>query len=545
MNESYVITPDTDIFLLKCPLEIDSLNQLDFSSATNQHNYFNGLTKILMDDATYMRKDGRLYFEGLYDTYIGYNYCMYKNNNFSSKWFYAYVTDMRYESNNSLSCTLVTDVFQTWMFEKTVHNSFVERSHVSTVQDVAGAYTYPEGLETGEYICDTISSIPLGSRYYVIGVTAQYNSNYAKGGGLYNGIYSGKTYYATKVSSGVDAVISKYDQDGHGDDIAELFIVPKNLIQYGLTNGTVDSTLQITRLAQSVSIEQVANDIIARPSTINGYTPKNKKLLTYPYIYILVDNNAGNSVVYKYELFNNPSNCVLKVLGALTPGTSMSVLPVAYTNSGANANDGGGVLSAPNMYSNALTLGKYPICNWSTDVYINWLTQNSVNLQYNTIASTAKGGIEGFTGGSAIGPLGAILGTVGGSTAGALGSIWENDRSKYEHEFAPNQSRGNANAGDIITSSGANKPSVYKMNIKAEYARIIDDYFSMFGYKINRVQAVNTTSRSKWNYIKTIDVNITGDIPQDDMQKLKSLYNNVFTIWHDTSHFMDYSQTNS
>ena len=53
------------------------------------------------------------------------------------------------------------------------------------------------------------------------------------------------------------------------------------------------------------------------------------------------------------------------------------------------------------------------------------------------------------------------------------------------------------------------------------------------------------TSRSKWNFIKTIDINLTGDIPQNDIQRLKNIFNNGFTIWHDPSHFLDYSQTNS
>ena len=44
---------------------------------------------------------------------------------------------------------------------------------------------------------------------------------------------------------------------------------------------------------------------------------------------------------------------------------------------------------------------------------------------------------------------------------------------------------------------------------------------------------------------KTIDVNITGNIPTQDMQELKALYNNGFTIWHTTTYFMDYSQTNA
>ena len=27
-----------------------------------------------------------------------------------------------------------------------------------------------------------------------------------------------------------------------------------------------------------------------------------------------------------------------------------------------------------------LVLGKLPMCSWNTDVYTNWLTQNSVNI---------------------------------------------------------------------------------------------------------------------------------------------------------------------
>ena len=517
---NYVIAPESDIYLLKCPLEIDSLNQLDFANATAQYNYFQSLTKVLMDDATYVRKDGRIYFEGSYDTLCTYNYCMYRNTNYSTKWFYAFVSDMRYESNNSISADLTTDVFQTWMFEKVMKQSFIERSHVSTSQDVAGNYTYPEGLETGDYICDTISSIDLGTRWYVIGCTKAYNNSYNNGGKVYNGIYSGKIYYATSTAAYLDGLIDKYDNDGYGEDVSEIFTVPYNLISDLIDELNYDSTYHVYRLLEWFGPAQVGNDIIARPSSIDGYTPKNKKLLTYPYIYILVDNNAGNSVVYHYELFANPSNCVLKVIGSLTPGTSMSLLPVDYTNNNANHNNQAGDLTQPNMYSNALTLGKYPICNWTTDTYTNWLTQNSVNMQYNVLQSTVSGISSGATAGTQVGGIyGTIIGGTIGGMAGNLGAVWENDRSKFEHQFAPNQSKGNANAGDVITSSSANRPSVYKMNIKSEYARIIDDFFTMFGYKINRIGTINTSSRSKWNYIKCIDVNIEGDIPQNEDRK--------------------------
>lgn len=550
---NYLIAPNSDIYLLKCPLEIDSLNQIDFTNISSQQTYFMSLPKVLMDDATYVRKEGRLYFEGSYDDYIGYNYCMYRNTNYSNKWFYAFISDMRYESNNSFSVDIQTDAFQTWMFDITINKSFIERTHVSKNSDTAGAYIYPEGLETGDYICNSISSIDLGVRWYVMGCTKAYHNSYNNAGKVYNGIYSGKVYYATSTAAYLDGLIDQYDEDGYGDDVAEIFTVPYNLISDMIDELNYDSTYHVYRLLEWFGASQVANTTLTRPNNIDGYTPKNKKLLIYPYQYILADNNAGNSVVYQYELFSNPSACVFKVLGSLTPGTSMSMLPVAYTNSNANTDNSGGVLTYPNMYSNALTLAKYPICNWSTDVYTNWLTQNSVNMQYNVLQSTVGGIASGATSGGQLGfmggPFGAVGGAVIGGTIGGMtsnfGAVWENDREKYEHQFAPNQSKGNANAGDVITASYSNKPSLYKMSIRYDMARVIDDYFDMFGYKINRILNVNTKSRSNWNFIKTIDVNIIGDIPQADLQKIKSLYNNGFTIWHKPAYFMDYSQTNS
>ena len=48
-----VITPQSDVYLLKVPLEIDNNNQLTFANATAQFNYFNSLPKIGFNDFTY------------------------------------------------------------------------------------------------------------------------------------------------------------------------------------------------------------------------------------------------------------------------------------------------------------------------------------------------------------------------------------------------------------------------------------------------------------------------------------------------------------
>ena len=115
----------------------------------------------------------------------------------------------------------------------------------------------------------------------------------------------------------------------------------------------------------------------------------------------------------------------------------------------------------------------------------------------------------------------------------------------YEHSLTPNSARGNTNAGDINTCAGNNTFYFYKMSIKQEYAKIIDDYFSAYGYKVNSYKTPNITGRTNWNYVKTIDANITGNIPQKDLQKIKDILNGGVTFWHNASTFLDYSQSNS
>ena len=95
-----VIAPNSEIYLIKCPIELDNLNQLSFASSTAQHNYFNGLPKLSLTNATFQRKDGTIRWPGSMESIIEYNYCMYRNKNHGNKWFYAFIDDIRYENDN-------------------------------------------------------------------------------------------------------------------------------------------------------------------------------------------------------------------------------------------------------------------------------------------------------------------------------------------------------------------------------------------------------------------------------------------------------------
>ena len=127
------ITPQTELKLLKCPIESDNRNQINFSNATAQYNYFNSLPKIEVDNFTYQRKDSVIRYPDHIDNIITYNYVMYQNEAYTNKWFYAFITNMEYVNDNMTYITIKTDVYQTWQFDMQWKQSFVERQHVNGI----------------------------------------------------------------------------------------------------------------------------------------------------------------------------------------------------------------------------------------------------------------------------------------------------------------------------------------------------------------------------------------------------------------------------
>ena len=179
-----------------------------------------------------------------------------------------------------------------------------------------------------------------------------------------------------------------------------------------------------------------------------------------------------------------------------------------------------------------IVCAKYPTCSWDTDPFTNWLTQNAVNMGI-SLGTSALGIATGFATGNILGVGSGIVGV-----ASSVGQI-------YQHDLMPPQLNGSVSAGDINFTMGYNGFAVYRKHLRKEYCEIIDNFWSMYGYKVNVTKVPNLTGRTNWNYVKCIDVNIEGYIPQEDLQELKGMFNEGVTIWHKASTFLDYSQSNA
>lgn len=130
------IQPQTDLRLLKVPFTIDNKNQLTFANKNAQTTYFLGLSHLEINNISYQRKDSIIRYPAHIDSILQYNYCMYQNENYTNKWFYAYITGMRYINDGMTEILIQTDVYQTWQFDLVFKESFVEREMIAVASDV-------------------------------------------------------------------------------------------------------------------------------------------------------------------------------------------------------------------------------------------------------------------------------------------------------------------------------------------------------------------------------------------------------------------------
>lgn len=520
---------DTEVYLLNTPLESDYKHTLYFPNKVKQEEYFKKKVMLTLKESSYQRKDNIIRVGRHIDYMRNCNYVMYRNRKYLGfdKWFYAFITDLKYINEGTTEVTIETDVIQTWLFDYVVQSSFIEREHVSS--DEPGEHTFPEGLETGEYIVNShFMNEDLNDLILVIGVTADPDGTKV-GGHNYNGIYSGVKYKCCKAtnSSAMTDYINSYDEEGRANAINCIFIAPEFLASYTDISEDGLTDISYNDVPKSTTMKYDKNN------KLDGYKPDNNKLLCYPFNYLLVSNNNGGSAVYRYEDFSGDSY-TFNLQGAITPGCSIRAIPASYKNDITNDDEG-------------INLGKYPICNWQTDVYTNWLTQNSVNMSVGYISGglSVAGGLLSSVGSFATGN---VMGGVGGlinTAAGGVGTIGGIIGQKYAQSFQAPQVQGNLNCGDVITSDGRNTFHFYAMSVKKEYAKIIDDFFNMYGYKICRVKKPNTNHRESYWYTKTVDANIDGgSIPMKDMLKIKNCYNNGITFWRDHGYMGNYNLSN-
>ena len=474
-------------------------------------------------------------------------YMRFKNTSYENKWFYAFVTSVDYINDTVVEVNYDIDIMVTWMGCFNLLECYVVRNHVSN--DAIGSNTVDENLDIGEYVCEkTHVTSFFGS--YKVGVWRSYDplldvALYPIKQGTYVPIIA--NFYAL-TTAGIDALNTllwtTLASQNRVDSIITMKLVPEH---YAVNNN--DTYLgDATPITDNFTVEKPYSYYFADYNSSGNskrYSPKNKKLFTYPYKYLSVENCEGGNVTFKYEYFNtfppytsSNLNCSFIITGsAVTPEVNIMCIPHNY-------------LFKEEDYSNAVEMTKFPNVCWNVDTYKAYLAQRDSTIVGDVIGSSLTAGVSGMLASGfnpAVGATGALIGALSGVARSGLISDITNELAGQSKYVMPNETKGKANA-DLMVQNKDKNFIFREMCITTERARMIDDYFTMFGYAIKKVQTPLMNLRPHFTYVKTIGCNIEPksgySIPGSDASAIEDMFNNGKRFWTRTSKVGDYSQDN-
>lgn len=383
------IQPNTRVYILKgVPIDNTYEHTVYYANATSQLNAFLAYKKYELEKLSYQRTGAglmrvQLTYEQMYDC----NYMVFQNTAYGNKWWYAFITGVAYVNNTTCEISYEIDVMQTWAYDYEFMPCFVDREHVNpdTEKTTYKNYTQPEGLELGKNYVQadswTVNRPPVQLLCLIAGDTAE------------------ATYDIDNIPSGLDIhLVTNYLGGKVGS--YKTADAEKNAYLNGLNNmGLADSVYALYMAPTLTDIIDDSNDNnsvfpdISRGAvhqfskTLNGYTPKNKKLYTYPFNYCYVTNNMGDMTEWHFEDFtateNAPDTGLYIQWNDLTCRTPIPVTWVVPMNYRGMLND----------FDSACHIDNYPTCAFTSDTFKAWWAQNKnsynaslANLQrsYNT-----------------------------------------------------------------------------------------------------------------------------------------------------------------
>lgn len=507
-------------------IDKDYINVLSYNveQMLNLLKSSNNLVKMI-SNCSFLRDRNYFTIEIDYNSALKVNYLAFTNPDYSNKWFFAFVDKVEYVSNKAVNIYYTIDHWTTWFDDWKPAKAFVIREH--TLNDAIGANTIEEGLDLGEMV-NNGDPIELGTSTMqnpeiIVALTQNILDTISLQTNTYRGTYSGLFYAVFTSVTDLNKFLKALASLGKNDIVNSIFYLPQELVG-AITYKNVEyggQTFSIGQPNNTYSPYKLFDTSFAINTSLDGYTPTNKKLLCYPYNYFILYNNAGDSAIFHYEDFEN-NKPRFKAFGTMCVGGSIRAIPVGYKNISYFNTDPSQGYYYTNIYG--LTAGKYPVCGWVSDVYTNWLTQNSLNIQSGFFAST----------------LNTATGLASGSASGAVSGINQliaQYQAVRQHQFVPTQANGAVNSGDLMNAGINNFFYAYRICLRKEIAQSIDDLFSRYGYKTLRYKIPNISTRSTFNYLQISNDSVigTGDVPAESMSIINNVARRGVTIYQNHS----------
>lgn len=557
VKQVYIYPNSTLLLCKQIPFNNNYEQTLWFDDKIAQFDYFRSKAFKTYQNLSYIRptgsSNGYIDVKELADNLYPTNYLCFQNTAYGSKWFYAFVTDIEYINNKTTRIFFELDVMQTWMFDYTLNPCFVEREHVAS--DVIGGHIVDEGLELGEYVYKDFGTVKGFDDEYAIVVVSSFESvtptsdGYERvigEGNMYGGVYSGLKYKVFYDVASINAWLLTVTEANYSEGIMSIFMIPKTFLTEGGTTEpkTVQQVYQ--KKDWQTPFEYKLGD------TITELKPKNNKLYSYPYNVLCITDQNGNIANYRCEYFSSPT-MTFDITVAMSGSPEAQIVPRDYKNiNGAN-------------YMERMTMANFPMCAYTTDAYRAYVAQNAIpSMVYSGAGSVTQGvsdvakqgmnAIKNYgndNNGSFLGKLATGFSNMVDTGMGLLSKASESTAVKgagialayskapeiaslvsqqYQASTLPPQAHG-SQTSIINMATGTQGFRCYRAHIHPTYIKIIDDYFTKYGYAIRRVKVPNTHVRQNWTYTKTVGCTVTGSMPADDERIITQIYDKGITFF--------------
>lgn len=489
------------------------------------------------------------------------NYIVYKNDSeISNTYYFCFIKSFEIKSEKTTRLYIAWDYWQQFIYGTDIYQSYIERAIIPKSQDSAKFNTLPEPISatledehlvkaalTGadwepawmlhaasiydrndeSYHYEGIGSDntfgeyvrPIPSASLMREILKQYGRKSAEdllkdAGGDSGGTPTWKDWIKVLFGAGgvvaeaaqnIIATTSIADLEDHRTELIGLYAIPT-----WLNHASAGNTYKTNRrYSVSVSIPLNAS------SLANGYTPRNKKMLSSVCRAYILSNRNNLKITFKPELFTDAST-TLTLYGI---PTSTAGYQYAFSNYSDYQNSYGEVA-------------------YTSERRVGYDANTGINKAINAVGAGAQ----------AIGAAGAIAGGI--ATANPVtalsgaGSVLSSGIRAIDSLGQIEEHFGNN--GDLLRITGGRAQLLfYEINPLYNECVAIDNFFDMYGYSIHKHQTPNLYARSEWNYIKTADFNCYVKGGADAENAIKSIFNSGVTIWMKYEHFGDYSRTNN
>ena len=528
-----MFSPDSSLRLLNMRMDSELRNTLWFPDRNTQTNWFLSQTDFIsFTDYSYVKKDNTIVLACREEDIWRFNYVMYQNTNFSSKWFYAFIVKREWASDYSTRIYLKTDPLQTWLFDWSLMTSFIERQHSTT--DTPGDNEVPEPFSPSSSLFTQAGSLDLKPNIANLYATTDPTGTIRSNATVNNGILSGSgrmlgLNVETQLSN-LQSQLNAYVANGVANAVSRIQQIPGN--------------------AQSPTPFSLGK----YPSAVSGYVPKNAKLRSGLF-------NKCEVAMYGQRMVIDPR---------LVQGDNLSFVVTSDWTSGtvfAYASNVG-ASSAGEVSINTVI----PASTWSYNQYKNDVNlhaqSNGIELARAYATRDYNRQVQDIR--EITQPLGSVIGGIGdafslnfGGMADDLLSIPEQaatlsyhggvlnngidnisqQLARYSEDlYAP--ATGNISSSNGFIASGATSLVYGYLSPPANIAKTYDDFLTVYGYAQKSYAIPNLHARNAWTYVKVTELILDGNCPDEDEVQIRQAFRNGIFWWVYNKEFGNFNQDN-